>query len=289
MRTFRFGVALRDAGDESEWVTACRRAEELGYDVIAVPDHLGEGRLAPFPALAMAAAVTERIRVVPFVLNVPFYNVGLLDREIDTVARLTGGRLDLGLGAGHMKSEFDDAGLPWWPARERIAYLERTTTELRRRLGDALPPLLIAGNSDGVLSLAAREADIVGFAGLRQVRGRAPGTFTLAGAEAMDERVAFVREHAGRRLGELEFNMLVQDVVVTDDPRPERERWKAAVPWLTLDADELADAPQLLFGTVDEIIEQVVARRERYGFSYVTVFASAMEAFAPVVRALAGR
>lgn len=286
MRTFRFGVSFRSVGDRDEWIAKCRRAEELGYDVLAVPDHLGEGRGAPLTALAVAAAVTERVRVVPFVLNVPFYNAALLAREVETTSKLTGGRLDLGVGAGHMKAEFDDARLPWWPARKRIEYLEQVMAELRERLGAAAPPWLVAGNSDGVLSLAARHADIVGFAGLRQVRGEAPGTFTLASAAELDERVAFVREHAGERFPEIELNMLVQDVVVTADPEAEFARWRRDVPKLDIGDDELAGAPQLLVGGIDDIAATVRARRERFGFSYVTVFEPAMETFAPVVREL---
>lgn len=284
MRPFRFGVGLRQSGDRSEWVEKCRRAEELGYDVIAVPDHLADGCVSPLPALAVAAAATQEARVTPFVLNVPFYNPALLARDVLTTSQLAGGRFELGLGAGHMKAEFDDAGLPWWPARERIAYLERTVAELRERLGDDFPPLLIGGNSDGVLDLAARQADIVGFAGLVQLRGEPPGTFTTGGAVAMDERVSFLRERAGAR--DTELNMLVQHVAVTDDPPGELIRWRTHLPQLDLTDDELADAPQLLVGSLDEIVAKVRGMRERYGFTYLTVFEAAMETFAPVMRAL---
>ncbi|TKG62005.1 TIGR03621 family F420-dependent LLM class oxidoreductase [Prauserella endophytica] len=287
-RRFRFGISFRSVGDRDEWVAKCRRAEELGYDVIAVPDHLGEGRAAPLPALAVAAAVTERPRVVPFVLDVPFYNPALLAREVSTVAGVAGGRLDLGLGAGHMKSEFDDAGLPWRPARERVAFLAETVAELRRRLGTGLPPLLIAGNGDLVLDLAAREADIVGFGGLRQVEGEPPGTLTLISPEELHERTTFVRDRAGTRAHELEFNLLVQYVATSGDPKAEIEAWAAPIPGPKPDTGRLLKAPQLLAGTPDEIAATLHERREHYGFSYLTVFEPALETFAPVLRALAG-
>lgn len=267
-------------GERGEWAAKCRRAEELGYDAIAVSDHLGDGRTGPMPALAAAAAVTERIRVLPFVLNVPFYNPALLARDVYTVVQVSGDRFELGLGSGHMKAEFDEAGLPWWPARERTAFLDHTIAELRRLLGDELPPLLVAGNSDGVLDIAAREADIVGFAGLRQVPGEPPGTFTLVSAEALDERVRFVRDRAG----DPEFNMLVQHVAVTGTPEEELASWQERVPQLNLTREELLAAPQFLVGTVDDIVERLYERRDRYGFSYVTVFEPAMEAFAEVIR-----
>ncbi|MFE0020412.1 TIGR03621 family F420-dependent LLM class oxidoreductase [Amycolatopsis sp. NPDC059021] len=290
MGKFRFGIGLRALENQDEWITKCRRAEELGYDAITVPDHLGKGRMAPFPALAVAAAVTERLRLGPLVSNVPFYNLGLFAREVSTTVKLTGGRLDLGLGAGHMKHEFDDAGLPWSPARERIAYLGKSLGALEKHFEDEgveAPPLLIAGNSDGVLDLAAAHADIVGFAGLRQAPGKPPGTFILDDAATMDERVGHFRAKAAGR--EAEANMLVQKVTVTADRRAAAAEWAADIPQLNLDVDGLLEAPQLLLGTIDEIVEQLVARRERYGFSYITVFEPAMEDFAPVVAELSGK
>ena len=287
MGNFKFGVSLREIGSRDAWIAKCRRVEELGYDVITVPDHLGTGRFAPFPVLAMTAAVTERVRLGTMVSNVPFYNLALFAREASTTAALLGGRLDLGLGAGHMKAEFDAAGLPWQKASERIAYLGDSIGYLRKHFEDEgveMPRLLIAGNSDGVLDLAAKHADVVGFGGLRQQPGKPPGTFKLDNAEAMDERVAYFRAKSDR---EVEYNFLVQHVEVTGDREKAAEAWhelteRSAVP----DARELLDAPQLLLGTVEEIAGQLVARRERYGFSYITVFEPFLETFAPVIREL---
>ncbi|OXM48313.1 F420-dependent oxidoreductase [Amycolatopsis thailandensis] len=289
MGKFKFGVNLWGAENREDWVAKCLRVEALGYDVISVPDHLGPGRNAPFPALTMAAAVTRRPRVGTLVSNVPFYNFALFAREVATTVKMTGDRLDLGLGSGHMKSEFDDAGLPWIPAGERIEYLAKSLDHLREHFSDegiTPPPLLLAGNSDGVLSLAARKADITGFSGLRQAPGKPPGTFQLDDAERMDERVAFFRSHANGRNPEL--NLLVQRVVVTDDRRAAAESWLAEAPD-GLDVDQLLETPQLLFGTVDEIVRQLHERRERYGFSYVTVFQPMLETFAPIVKELSGQ
>lgn len=274
---FRFGVSLRAV--EGDFTAKCRRAEELGYDVITIPDHLGAP--APFPALVAAAAATERVRVGPLVLNVPFYNPALLARDISSTVQVTGKRFELGVGSGHMKREFDDAGLPWWPAKQRIAYLENALAELRERLPE-LPPLLIAGNSDGVLSLAAKQADIVGFAGLKQAPGKPPGTFDLATPDELAERVEFVRAQATR---ELEFNMLIQKVVATADPRAELAGWLPD----EYSADALLAAPQILAGPVEDIAEEIGRRRERFGFTYYTVFEPAMEAFAPVIDLIRSR
>jgi probable F420-dependent oxidoreductase len=268
---FRFGVTLRAV--DGEFAAKCRRAEALGYDVITIPDHLGAP--APFPAMVAAAAATQRVRVGSLVLNVPFYNPALLARDIESTVGVTGGRFDLGLGAGHMKSEFDDAGLPWWPPKLRIGYLESTLTQLRERLPE-LPPLLIAGHSDGVLSLAAKHADIVGFAGLKQAPGKPPGTFDLATSAELEERAAFVRGRAER---ELEFNMLIQKVVPHDDPRAELQAWLPH-----FDVDDLLAAPQILTGAPERIAEEIQHRSQRFGFTYYTVFEPAMEDFAPVIK-----
>ncbi|WP_210717950.1 TIGR03621 family F420-dependent LLM class oxidoreductase [Amycolatopsis acididurans] len=266
----RFGVSMRAVGDD--FAAKCRRAEELGYDVITVPDHLGAP--APFPALVAAAAATERLRVGPMVLNAPFYNPALLARDIESTVAVTGGRFDLGIGAGHMKSEFDDAGLPWWPAKRRIEYLDHTLTELRRRLGK-LPPLLIAGNSEGVLRLAAEHADIVGFSGLKQAPGRPPGTFQLATPDELAGRVEFVRSHATQAQ---QYNVLVQKVVVAEDPVPVLDKWHPEYR-----GEDLLRAPQILAGTVERITTELRNREQRFGFDYVTVFGPMMADFAAVI------
>ncbi|MYR59881.1 TIGR03621 family F420-dependent LLM class oxidoreductase, partial [Streptomyces sp. SID625] len=167
-RPFRFGVNLLDPASAGEWRAKCRRAEELGYDVILVPDHLGW--VAPFPALVAAAEATERPRLGTFVLNAGFSNPALLAREVATTDALTDGRLELGLGTGYVREEHERAGLPWGTPGERVTHLRRTVEELDRLLGspDHRPraaqqprvPLLIGANGDRMLRLAAEHADI---------------------------------------------------------------------------------------------------------------------------------
>lgn len=215
MRRFRFGVGLGSVGGRAAWTAKCQKAERLGFDVVQVPDHLGA--LAPFPAVVAAAEATQRCTVGILVLNTGFYRPALLARDVVTTAELLDGRLELGLGSGHMKSEFDEAGLPWHPP-------DRPTDR-----------------------------------------------------------------HAAHRAGGMEAQMLIQKVAITNDPRGEVERWKQQLPQVELGVDELLQTPQLLVGTTEDIIVQVREQRERYGFSYFTVFEDAMDAFAPVVEALAGR
>ncbi|HEY4028429.1 MAG TPA: TIGR03621 family F420-dependent LLM class oxidoreductase, partial [Candidatus Dormibacteraeota bacterium] len=274
VRAFRFGFNVRFIRSRDALAAFCRDAERRGYDTVLVPDHLGRNRPAPFPMLAAAAEATERLRIGTFVLNVGFWNPALLAREAATVDQLSGGRLELGLGAGHMKSEFDAAGLPWQPFGERVQRLTATIGELNMLFADEQwgydtaqrprPPLLVAGTGDRVLRLAARHADIVGYGGVLQAKGEPPGTFRIATAAEMDERVRFFRGAAGDRAGDVEANLLVQHVAVTDDRRGAAERFLGEYgPGLTV--EEVLEAPVLLIGTVDQIAKQLLERRERFG------------------------
>ncbi|MFI0444863.1 LLM class F420-dependent oxidoreductase [Actinomadura sp. 6N118] len=311
MRDFRFGFNVVDVRSRADFVERCRRAEGFGYDVALAADHLGTA--APFTTMVAAADATDRMRVGTLVLNVPFWNPHLLAREIATADRLTGGRVEIGLGAGHMKWEFDEAGIAWQPFGARVDRLAEMIEELRRLFarpgfeqqravkkafgladlapeqrtgfGGSGPPLLIGGTGDTVLELAADHADIVGVAGTYQAKGEPPGTFLLGTAEQADERVRFVREHAGGRVDALEWNLLVQFVVVTDDRRAVAEEMGVQkLPYLT--ADEILETPYLLIGTEEQMAEQLRERRERYGFSYVTVHGSFMDTFGPVIERL---
>jgi probable F420-dependent oxidoreductase len=290
MDSFRFGVVMHAAGGHAEWAEKCREAEALGYDVILVPDHLGIP--SPFPALTAAAVATERIRVGTFVVNTVFANPTLLARDAATVDRLTGGRLELGLGAGHRKEEFTATGIGWRPLGERIEQLAHTLGELTRLFGDedtqprpvqaGGPPVLIGGNSDQVLRLAAERAATVGLTPLVRTKS-APG-FRIMGAEEVDERVAFLRSSAAGR--EVELNVLVRDVVVTPDREAVARQWLAQAPYF--DLDQFYASPTVLLGTVDEIAEQVRAWRKRFGITYLAVHEPRMAAFAPVAAALRG-
>ena len=295
MRDFRFGFNLRTIRSGDSVAEACRRAETLGYDVALIPDHLGRNRPAPFPMLVAAANSTDRLRVGTFVLNSAFWNSSLLAREVATTDQLTAGRLELGLGAGHMKSEFDAASIPWQRFDERVRGLERMIDDLDRLFADEAsgyetfqrprPPLMIAGTGHAVLQLAAARADIVGYGGILQASGQPPGTFRIATAKEMDERVSYFLDCAKDRAGAIEANLLIQVVAVTDDRVGFASRFVAEhSPELSV--DELLSAPVVLVGTIDEIAGQLLERRERYGISYFCVHEPALEDFAPVIKHL---
>ncbi|OIK25250.1 TIGR03621 family F420-dependent LLM class oxidoreductase [Streptomyces malaysiense] len=287
-RPFRFGVNLLTPASGAEWRAKCRRAEELGYDVILVPDHLGW--VAPFPALVAAAQATERPRVGTLVLNAGFHNPTLLAREVATTDALTGGRLELGLGTGYVREEHEAAGLPFGSPGERVDHLRRTVEELERLLGSAehqprpaqdRVPLLIGGNGDRTLRLTAEHADIAAFSGVRT--GSTTSLEPLTAGE-LDERVGRYRELAAGRALPAELNLLIQQVAVTDDPgsalKPVLERRAD----LTLEA--MLALPVMLVGPLEDVVAKVRAQRDRYGFTNLTVLEPQMEAFAPVIERL---
>ncbi|MFG3361784.1 LLM class F420-dependent oxidoreductase [Streptomyces griseofuscus] len=287
-RPFRFGVNMLTPASAAEWRAKCRRAEELGYDVILVPDHLGW--VAPFPALVAAAQATERARVGTLVLNAGFYNPTLLAREVATTDALTGGRLELGLGTGYVREEHDAAGLPFGSAGERVDHLRCTVEELARLLGSeeyqprpeqARVPLLIGGNGDRMLRLTAEHADIAAFSGVRTGSTRSLEPLT---ADELDERVSRYREFAAGRAEPAELNLLIQQVAITDDPDTALKAVLERQPHLTLEA-ALA-LPIVLVGPLEDVVAKIRAQRERYGFTNLTVLEPQMEAFAPVIERL---
>jgi probable F420-dependent oxidoreductase len=272
---FRFGVNMTSAGSKAEWTAKCQRAEELGYDVILVPDHLGMG--APIPSMMQAASVTTRPRIGTFVLNAGFVNPVVLARDVLAVQDYVDGRLELGIGAGYVRAEFEQAGLGWPSAGDRVSHLERTVTELL----DTEVPLLIGGNGDRVLRLAARHAATAAFVGLKAVSG--DGELAALSAEELDDRVKFVRAEAGDR--QYESNLLIQAVIVTEDRHATAEGLKQEYE-MDLSVEQILAVPALLAGTVEEIAEQLRAQRDRYGITYNVVLEPFLETFAPVMRLL---
>lgn len=319
MRDFRFSFNIFGITSREAFAAECREAEEYGYDTVFAADHLGIP--APFPLLVAAAEATRRLRVGTLVLNAAFWNAALLAREVATTDILTDGRLELGLGSGHMKWEFDQAGIGWQGPTARTAALERMIGELERYFSTELPnrppgrsapqpvqrvgfggygpPLLVGGTGDGVLRIAARHAQIVGLAGAYQVKGQPPGTFRLGTAAEADERSAFAKGCAGDRAGDIEWHLLVQAVIVTDDRRAAAEQLAAehrshfealgvAEESVVLTADAALETPFLLIGTPDEMVGQLRRGRERWGHSYITVHEPYMRTFAPVIERLRG-
>jgi probable F420-dependent oxidoreductase len=311
MKPFRFGVSVRHARSRAEWIEKAQKIEELGYATLSVPDHLTD-LVSPMPALVSAAAATKSLRVGTMVLNNDLRHPVLVAREAATIDLLTDGRFQLGLGAGSIRSEYDQVGLSFDTGRIRVERLAEAVTIIKALLrgeqvdfagrhyqvvGHAVglipvqrphPPIFIGGNGRRLLTLAALEADIVGLSGLTfRGGGAAPPDLSGWKASGVDQRVQLVREIAGvDRYARLELNALVQRVVVTDDRQTTATELTSR--GTQLSADEILQSPYVLIGTVDQIIEDLRARRERWGISYFTIFEPYASVFAPVVAKLAG-
>jgi probable F420-dependent oxidoreductase len=268
---FRFGFGMHGAKSQSYVQEAARRAEQFGFDVLHVPDHLGAP--APFPVLMTAAAATTTLRVGTFVLNAGFYKPALLARDVAAMRDLTGGRFELGLGAGYVRDEFEAAELPFPPARQRIDYLRHMTEYMREHVPDV--PILIAGNGDRLLTVAAQLAQIVGFAG---------GEPTDDITDPLAERVAFVRDKAGDRFDELELNIAITAVPTDGSGMPDLSITRRFLPSLT--DEQLLATPGVLSGSPREMAKTIRGYREKYGVSYIIVQQPHAEAFSKVIAEL---
>ncbi|ABM15703.1 LLM class F420-dependent oxidoreductase [Mycolicibacterium vanbaalenii] len=269
---FRFGVGVTRARSRAELVDSARRAEDLGFDVLHVPDHLGGP--APFPVMTTIAMATTTLRVGTFVINSAFYRPALLARDVAALHDLSEGRFELGLGTGYVKEEFDAAGIPFPSARERVDHLKLTIEYMTEHLPDV--PIMIAGNGDRVLRIAARSADIIGFTG-----GDRAAT---ADEDPLADRIAFVRDAAGERFGDLELNLAVTAMPVDDSGRPDLTIPRISLPGLS--DEELLRHPGVLSGSVDEIADRIRGYRDVYGISYLIVQMRHAEAFGKVIELL---
>ncbi|MDY7102376.1 MAG: TIGR03621 family F420-dependent LLM class oxidoreductase [Actinomycetota bacterium] len=309
-RPFRFGLHTHTFESADALRARARWAEDAGFSVMTIADHLVP-MPAPFATMATIAAATERLRVGTLVLNNDFRHPVIVAREAATIDWMSGGRLELGIGAGHMGFEYDEAGLPFDRGAVRVSRLAESVHVIRRLLAgeevtfegehytlaghrsfpdpvQATVPLLVGGNGTKVLTTAAAEADIVGFAGFRHRERGGKVELTHFGPDGLDDRVSVVRDAAGDRFADLELNALVQWADVTDDPEASiKGRFGELVGDGPLDPDLLA-SPFLLCGTEAEITAVLHERRERFGISYHTIFDGNADALAPIVSKLAG-
>jgi len=295
------------AASRDEWRDKARRAEAAGFDTLLVADHLADGMFPPLVPLVDAAEATERLRLGTLVVNNDFRHPVVLAREAATVDLLTGGRLELGIGAGHMKHEYDEAGLRFDPPAVRVARMAESASIIRRLLaGEEVTfdgehyhvhghrcfptplqqpvPLLIGGNGRRVLETAGRLADIVSFTGFSQVEGERnvnPTHFTDVG---LAEQVAWVLKAAGPRFDRLELSTLVQGITLTDERRAAAEKVRPLLPALAV--DDILSSPYGLIGTADQIAAQLRDRRDRLGISYITVFEKDMDAMTEIIELL---
>lgn len=307
-KPFRFAVQTSYAPDGKSWRERARQVEDLGYSTLYIPDHFGE-QFGPLVALTAAAEATDRLKVGALVLDNDYRHPVVLAKELATLDLFTEGRLEVGLGAGWMKSDYDESGMAYDSPGTRIDrmvegltimkglwsqptfsftgthYTVTNAQGLPRPYSQPHPPILIGGGGKRVLGIAAREADIVGVNPNLKAGYVGPEVAQEARPAKYRERIQWVREAAGDRFDDIELQVLTFIVQVV----PNREEVAANLaPLFGVDADEALEIPLALVGSVDQIVETLQQRREEYGFSCIVVHDPEMEAFAPVVGRLAG-
>ena len=308
-RKFRFGVQSRGAASAREWREQVRKIESLGYSTLFLPDHFVGTDLAPVPAISIAAEATERLRVGTLVLGNDYKHPAVVAKEAATLDLLSDGRLELGLGAGWQRSDYDVLGLAYDPPGRRIERLGEALTIVKGAWGSGpfsftgehytirdydgvpkplqqpRPPILVGGGGPRLLRLAGREADIVGINPNLRAGEVTADAARDALAAVTKQKVEWVREGAGERFDDLELQVRYFLCAVTDDARGLAE---AVAPGFGLEPDEALESGVALVGTIDEICDTLVRRREEWCMSYVVVGDDVYEAFAPVVARLAG-
>lgn len=296
LRSLRFGVVNESAPHPTVWLDFARRVEDCGVDVLLMRDHFVAGpfgpQFAPFSALAAAAAATTRLHLGTMVLSNDYRHPALLAHEAATLHAISGGRFELGLGAGWYQPEYAAAGIAFDPAGRRIDRLEETLGILIRLFrGDAVhytgaaykidgldltvvpnlsgkPPIAVGAGGPRMLRLAARYADIVGLLPA-PIRGVAdPDNPAERSPEAFDAKRGIVESAAGDRLAHLELSAFAT-FVLTDTRRSSTEDLIAARGWSGVDPETVWQMPTIFIGSADQIREDLAARRDRHRLSYL--------------------
>jgi probable F420-dependent oxidoreductase len=308
-RPFRFAIQTSRAESREAWAEKARRIEHLGYSTLFMPDHFTD-QLSPVPALMAAADATANLRIGTLVFDNDYRHPVVLAKDCATLDLLSNGRLELGIGAGWMRTDYDTAGMPYDRAGTRISRLEEglaiikalhaegpvnfagkhyTITNyegLPKPVQKPHPPILIGGGMPRILSLAAREADIVGVNFSLEPGAVNRDVMKTGDAASTDEKMRWIRDAAGTRFDDIELNVTVFVAIVTDDRDGMVER---IAPGFGMPPADVLDSPHALIGSVDQIVETLEARRERYGFSYIAFSGDVHEQLAPVVARLAGK
>lgn len=308
-RPFRFGVHVSSTPDRTSWVALAKKAEALGYATLTMPDHFTD-QLAPVPALMAAADATTTLRVGALVWDNDFKHPAVLAKELATIDLLSEGRLEIGLGAGWARSDYDPVGIPYDPPGVRVDRFMEGIDVLKGCFSEGAfsyagshytitnydslplpvqrpwPPILIGGGGKRVLSIAARHADIVGINGTLTAGAVGPEALQSMTAEAVDDKVAIVREKAIDRLDQIELSVRAFFVSITNDRAGTIDGLAGA---LQMPAEAVEATPFALIGTPKQLVDDLRERRERWGFSYIAVGAEDVDAFAPVVAELTGR
>lgn len=318
-KPFRFAVQAYRPESGAAWRDLARQVEDLGFSALHTSDHyLGPGpvsdatkhrpvTLAPVPAMAVAAEVTSTLRIGCRMFCVGYHHAYVLAKEIATLAELSGGRTEVGLGAGWLEAEYAAMGLPFPTAGERVTHLAEFTAMLKDFLAgrpaatdgthvkvrdmsplpllESPPPIMVGGGAPRVLRFAGAEADIVSINFNNRSGVIGADSLASSGHEETVKKLGWVREGAGARYNDVELEFGAYFLAVERGATSEADL--TAVTGLA--GDDLRRFPHALVGSVDAVCEELERRREVYGFSYVTIGDRALDAFAPIVARLTGR
>jgi probable F420-dependent oxidoreductase len=304
-RPFRFGTgAFHKIRSRAQFINLARKIEDMGYSIYLIPDHFSD-ELSPLTALMAVADVTS-LRIGSYVFDNDFRHPAVLAREAATLDLLSEGRFELGLGAGWLESDYTQTGIRFDPPGVRVSRLTETVQIIKGLFADERfsfmgkyytitemeswpkpaqrphPPILIGASGRRMLSLAAREANIIGLlvpsygSQLRLIEGS---------SAAVGQQIEWLREAAPERFDELEFNILILKLLITTN-RKQGARQIAREMGMT--TEQVLDNVHILVGTVEQIVEDLQMRREQLGISYITVNEEYMDVLAPVVAHLAG-
>ncbi len=314
-RPFRFGLLGESVRSAADLLDTARRAETAGYATFLMRDHFIEEpfghQLAPVAALATAAAVTKTLRAGSLVICNDYRHPAVVAKEAATLDLLSGGRFELGLGAGFSQPEYEAAGIPYDPPGVRVDRLAEALQVIKGLFGPVPfsfsgrfysvskldlfpkpvqrphPPILVGAGGKRMLSIAAREADIIGIQTAAVGTGRRVPDPSGLLPEAVAAKIAWIRQEAGSRFNDIELS-IVSSVVIAANRREAAERLAREREWVGVSADRVLEMPSIFIGSVDQIVSEMQARRERYGISYYVVSDKGMEAVAPIVARLAG-
>jgi probable F420-dependent oxidoreductase len=308
IKPFRFGAQVSNARSRDAWVDKARKLEDLGYSTMFMPDHFDE-QLAPTPALWAAADATSTLRIGSLVYDNDFRHPIVLAKEAATLDVLSGGRLEFGLGAGWLRTDYEQSGIAYDTPATRIDRMEEGLSIIKshfsgetfshagrhysitdhtgtpRPVQQPHPPIIIGAGAKRMLTLAGREADIVSV-NFNLQSGAIDAAMAVTGtATATKEKLDWIRAGAGARFDDLELSVTVFMAAIVDNPT---EMAGAVAGGFGLSADDALAMPHFLMGSVDSMIDTLQQRREEYGFSYIVFSGGSDETMAPVVAKLAG-
>ncbi|MGI8792145.1 MAG: TIGR03621 family F420-dependent LLM class oxidoreductase [Acidimicrobiales bacterium] len=306
-KPFRFGVQVSSAASGKAWRDLARKIESLGYTTLFMPDHFGD-QWAPTIGMTIAAEATETLKVGSLVFDNDYKHPVVLAKEMATLDLATEGRVEFGIGAGWMKSDYDEIGMDYDAPGVRIDRMvegldimkqlwSEGTASLKGKHytitnAQGLPrphsekmPVIIGGGGKRVLSIAAKEADIIGVNPNLRAGYVGPEVAASSKGDIYRERIQWIKDAAGSRFDEIELQCLTFMVQFTDD---RNEAYANIAPLFGLTPEEAADIPIALAGTADQMVETLQQRRDEFGFSYIVVHEPEMDQFAEVVGKLAG-